>query len=1533
MPVALKEPAAEPRMAGQMASNPFTAELGLLTKLVAPKISHAKDGASLPAPPKVKDMPGRKRQSVPPLTEQEVAIGESQTLQNHGKMMPAVSSTNHAGMKEMLIARKARHENAIEAFKKRMGSMEVELEARTGAVARSFKALMVLNDAELKSMFDELADDFLLQMEMDEVDSAWVRIDEELTRRRGWVDQFERDLTKVENERREMVEAELTTLLELLVATAHLLPPALERFVETETHSVNLLILANREVHAELLAKLRVEDVKRHKSSLREWEARKLEWRRLRHENALQTLKSYLHSPEVLAPQSQRLLLSELASKQQSFNERRFSVLVQLGKLRPPELSEAAANRSREELELLDADEEASARASHDALQQAEAAVAAEVAEACKYLRARLYHFAHLEPQALEAVIAAQVVPLVDLRAEQAQDLLERVEAAEATQRLRLHEDALQLVKRFEMAGRLFDEHVRRTSELYETLRDELHTCREEHEEADKANEMQLEKVLTDMRRAADKNELMLKQEEAMELLAQIQMGYRNFHRASLDIAEQHPNLMRAELTSVHTQLIEYHQLVSNEQEGEEEEGEGEEDAEPAAASVAAPDGAPPGAPDGAPPPLMNEDQDLSGTKVLDDGEQNLWATFGFQFDEKMEAQLALEDEQAGLDAANRNDPPPDPYLLETREGAKYRMRTDLEVAEAAMAVVRAKAAAEAEAAAAAVAAAEAEAAAAAAAADPKGKKGAPPPPPAETAPQPPAAEEAEPPPELPTLSAAEKISQLIPASYDGTPVLMPLTSWSSLPQDIETRVKLACECLNYQDAHAVAMSKRARHECGVLVKQLTRELDERLMSHQPRAGAVETDMAAERDQELLAHRERFVRHVKSVTSRRGMLSAALETKLETVIKAEKQHKDKLGALLRALGSEKNNHSATLNRLSREAEALHAAYTRVTQEMFDELEAASKAQLKEVLGVNTKFRDSWVLFSEGGIFNPIEQARFKERLAKVDEDAKAEAASQAERLAALREAQLQRAQEGQEGFRASFAVNKEDIVHIEQLKMQSGKCTADVRIVLAESAAQEAALDAQTEELSRLVKSVTRPGESEADNAEFDTDAARAAAQAKLASAILEASEDMRAKLLHRALFLDMLASEGMPKVAPKVSLDPPDPSTRPPPPPPPPPDPKAKKGAEPPPPPPAPDPNEPEMCEEAKPPTPLKELVAAARAKHEGLMIAMCAKYHQERGERPITRPSLIPENAELEADKVRARLDQMVHKAHDDWYHAGKTLRKQLLVIWRVLNSVGPSVFDDLSRACRKAAYNGCRTLLKAYAPLAKDRAAKRQLHESSLKPTMRNAGAQAELRALAMAEADRSAAEVSAATELRDALLAIETEQAQVLERRLVFLSGSILKLLDAELTDDDLIPNDDPPPDIHHGVKKKLRMETREMFPHPGQPQAGRPFYTYTWPGLPLGELTPDTCETRAVGADAPPESKEAIPRSLELQANQTRAQRSVITARDRVYESYRLYYAGRVREIRTACDAALTEARRWEAGWLKLVDHMEIKPPQ
>ena len=89
-----------------------------------------------------------------------------------------------------------------------------------------------------------------------------------------------------------------------------------------------------------------------------------------------------------------------------------------------------------------------------------------------------------------------------------------------------------------------------------------------------------------------------------------------------------------------------------------------------------------------------------------------------------------------------------------------------------------------------------------------------------------------------------------------------------------------------------------------------------------------------------------------------------------------------------------------------------------------------------MLKINAEFSDTWKLFSAGGIFNDVERERFAERLSKVDEEAAAEAEAQSARLDSLREEQLARATEALEAFNAAFAVNLEDILHIEQIKMQ-----------------------------------------------------------------------------------------------------------------------------------------------------------------------------------------------------------------------------------------------------------------------------------------------------------------------------------------------------------------------------------------------------------------------------------------------------------------------------------------------------------------
>ena len=111
---------------------------------------------------------------------------------------------------------------------------------------------------------------------------------------------------------------------------------------------------------------------------------------------------------------------------------------------------------------------------------------------------------------------------------------------------------------------------------------------------------------------------------------------------------------------------------------------------------------------------------------------------------------------------------------------------------------------------------------------------------------------------------------------------------------------------------------------------------------------------------------------------------------------------------------------------------------------------------------------------DGGIFEGADGGQRHRREIVEEQRANArqrdEAAKQAQRLGGLQEEQLARAATALEAFRAAFAVNLEDITHIELMKMQQGKATADVRIVLAESAAQQAAIDAQTSTLDGLLR-------------------------------------------------------------------------------------------------------------------------------------------------------------------------------------------------------------------------------------------------------------------------------------------------------------------------------------------------------------------------------------------------------------------------------------------------------------------------------
>ena len=86
-------------------ANPFTAEQALLSSLAAERISARKEAAAA-APPRPAGA-GLHFRAIPPLSERQLATGEVASLPGYGRHALAVSSTGHAGIKEMQLARRA----------------------------------------------------------------------------------------------------------------------------------------------------------------------------------------------------------------------------------------------------------------------------------------------------------------------------------------------------------------------------------------------------------------------------------------------------------------------------------------------------------------------------------------------------------------------------------------------------------------------------------------------------------------------------------------------------------------------------------------------------------------------------------------------------------------------------------------------------------------------------------------------------------------------------------------------------------------------------------------------------------------------------------------------------------------------------------------------------------------------------------------------------------------------------------------------------------------------------------------------------------------------------------------------------------------------------------------------------------------------------------------------------------------------------------------------------------------------------------
>ena len=352
----------------------------------------------------------------------------------------------------------------------------------------------------------------------------------------------------MEGERRQATHVELCQLMDACVEIAHMLPNELERALEKMTSEVNMLIISNRAVHAELIAKLRVAEVRRQREHEQRFRLRLAAWRAACHSRALSLFKEHVASAAIIAPEKRKATLTELRAEQSRFGAERVALLRSLAELRKEQLTRAAGAAKAVEAAELAERERAMHTAFLERLREAEAQTEAAVGHALDMLRARLEHVSHAGTAEIARIVAREAEPLAAERRREAAALIGRIGGALGAQLRRLHERALQAIALFREAGRHLDENSARTDALFAAFKERLHDKRRLHERTDRELEAELDATVVEMRQDATEAGSANALARALELLRKIEDGYRRFGEGTLDTLDTHPTEVGAEM-------------------------------------------------------------------------------------------------------------------------------------------------------------------------------------------------------------------------------------------------------------------------------------------------------------------------------------------------------------------------------------------------------------------------------------------------------------------------------------------------------------------------------------------------------------------------------------------------------------------------------------------------------------------------------------------------------------------------------------------------------------------------------------------------------------------------------------------------------------------------------------------------------------------------------------------------------------------------------------------------------------------------
>ncbi|XP_021461042.2 coiled-coil domain-containing protein 180 [Oncorhynchus mykiss] len=377
----------------------------------------------------------------------------------------------------------------------------------------------------------------------------WDTVKQESVIRRKWIKDLDDTLAKYESDRTAMIAALLRKYTGKLEKICYVMPSDIHRLINREGMMINQAILANRRAVAKLHLNLMENDLQKEVFHRLRWEDKLQDWKSFKVLGVVSRFKDFMGSPPIQGPKDVQAILDTMSAAQQSFREKRITILQSLIAMIPPRCSKTLIAEWYNSLssvnEQIDCMHIESMRKLHSYYENTWQECLAEVEQVKKEITTY-----GVSPEEIQDTVNVEFLPLIGKCQSQTEEHLATMDRAFESLAKRAAVLSKSLFKFTRGASHLWEVHSAGLQRREQQLQDQLDEVRYSQEHEIQKKEANLDVMLDRLRQESTEEALKIALEKALHSLDEIKLVYMHFYKEEVDTVESYPAMVLEELHS-----------------------------------------------------------------------------------------------------------------------------------------------------------------------------------------------------------------------------------------------------------------------------------------------------------------------------------------------------------------------------------------------------------------------------------------------------------------------------------------------------------------------------------------------------------------------------------------------------------------------------------------------------------------------------------------------------------------------------------------------------------------------------------------------------------------------------------------------------------------------------------------------------------------------------------------------------------------------------------------------------------------------